>query len=707
MVEKLPARLPRNVRFILPPGSDTGKVDGQVQTFEAFLDSTIHADRLAREIIDDPDLAKERNVFIPQHVTEGGQAHSPDAVQFLADWFQNRAERLLVVLAPAGYGKTLLTRVFAHRLATAHLASSTNPLPFLLPFGQFRRVAEFEGMILSAIQRKGITDFTAAAFAYLVQKHRCVLMLDGFDELLEERPDEAQKNLRELIETLSGQGRIVVTARSTFFRTSTEVADFLEHYLSDEDVTVLDLQPFDAGQRRELIQRLAPNQTVINAINKILETEGLREAMGSPLLLRETVEALTHRDGPRRLPPRAQRSDIFAVLEPSVYARERERHGHRFPDRVQRRFVELLAREMLQANVRGFEMEGVQVLATEAAEEFKFVASPSELARLADHHFVNADRASDEVRFNHQVFREYFQAAALARAAMAGESEWVVSVLAARPLPEEVASFIAELEQPSFVETLLDCAAPLGHGANYLSRNVSLVCAAFGTREAIASLLRAVDEGVPLGFRVEGVDLVETDWSGRILDGMEFVNCDLSGARFHGATIREISFQNCRIERAFFDNAIPDTVQLDFGPRIFGATAVVEALRALGAEGLEEEEECLEDREREWRDWVKELLASRMRRFYVPGIEGSKGSRWDVSILEMNLLGGLDQLKRRYASSELIPELVKTGVLFRVREHGNVVYRLGDEAKDDARRLIEDEEVAGLMESVLQRLSES
>ena len=32
-------------------------------------------------------------------------------------------------------------------------------------------------------------------------------------------------------------------------------------------------------------------------------------------------------------------------------------------------------------------------------------------------HFVDVDRSSDEVRFNHQVFREYFQASTFAHAA--------------------------------------------------------------------------------------------------------------------------------------------------------------------------------------------------------------------------------------------------------------------------------------------------
>jgi Pentapeptide repeats (9 copies) len=213
-----------------------------------------------------------------------------------------------------------------------------------------------------------------------------------------------------------------------------------------------------------------------------------------------------------------------------------------------------------------------------------------------------------------------------------------------------------------------------------------------------------MDRAVQLGFRIANVDLRGTDWSGRILDGMEFVNCDLSGARFDDATIRQIAFQSCKLKGATFNNALPHSVQFDYGPRLFG-TAVMEALRARGVAQLEDEEQTLEDLEQDWRVRVKDLLTSRMRRFYVGGTEGSKGSRWDTSILELNLLGGLNQYDRRYASSELLPKLVRDGVLIRAREHGNVVYRLSDDAKDDARRLIEDGKVSGMMEAVLERLS--
>ena len=55
---------------------------------------------------------------------------------------------------------------------------------------------------------------------------------------------------------------------------------------------------------------------------------------------------------------------------------------------------------------------------------------------------------------------------------------------------------------------------------------------------------------------------------------------------------------------------------------------MVEALRGHGVGGLEEaKDDILEDHEEEWREWVKNQLVSRMRRFYVPAGGESKGSK--------------------------------------------------------------------------------
>ena len=265
------------------------------RSYSDFLDWTVQGDRLCEQILEDPAVKRDLSHFVPQHIAVDGEPQVDDAPRYVTQWLARRQGGLLVVLAPAGYGKTVLTRVIASRLADAHMKDAhrpREPFPFLVPFGEFRRVASFESMIVTALHSRGVADVMAGAFAHLVQRRRCVLLLDGFDELLEERPEEARKNLRELLETLGPDSRVMVTARSTFFRTSTDVADFLEHGISADDVTIVDLRPFDASQRQELVQRLTTNQRTISYINTILGVTGVSEAMGSPLLLRETIEAL-------------------------------------------------------------------------------------------------------------------------------------------------------------------------------------------------------------------------------------------------------------------------------------------------------------------------------------------------------------------------------------------------------------------------------
>ena len=58
-----------------------------------------------------------------------------------------------------------------------------------------------------------------------------------------------------------------------------------------------------------------------------------------------------------------------------------------------------------------------------------------------------------------------------------------------------------------------------------------------------------------------------------------------------------------------------------------------------------------------------------------------------------------------FVVAELIPELMRRSVLTRHREHNNVTYRLTDSAKDDARRLLVDNEEQGRIRDVLDRLA--
>lgn len=675
--------------------------------YDDFLDRAIQADRLAletAEVRNNEAIKHQLMNFVPQHIAESGGNRNPqDAVtHFFEDWLPKSDNHLLVILAPAGYGKTLLSFELAKRLAAAHIADKVRPrkpVPFLVPFGEFRRVASFEGMILSSLERRRVNDVTSAAFAYLVARQRIVLFLDGFDELLEEKPSEAQKNLRELIQTLGGAGKVVVTARSTFFRTSVDVADFIEQDLLPGDVQVVELLPFDRSKRATLIAKLSPDQRYINRITNVVESEGIREAMGSPLLLRETVDALL--TGTSALAEIGRsRADLFRTLERSVYERERTRHSHRFNDEAQQAMLRDLAEEMLLTNTRGFDMDLVRVAAMDAAE--KLNPSEQEIEKLADHHFLTVDRDSSEVRFNHQVFREYFQALAVIDLLRDGRSQAVVETLSKRPLPEQVAHFLAELGASQAALTLLDALGTYAPAT--LINNIGKVTSAYRDRVLFEEFLRKANSNVPLSILIRNFDLAGVDFSGRILERVEFVDSNLERADFSGVAAQEIGFHNCRLVGAVFKDSEIQSASFDFKQRLFGSLPVQRELTNRGAEcGIDPETEHLGLEEKRNAE-IQKVVAGRLNRFYRRG-SGDHASTWDLSITERNLLGGLNPAAKGFVASEVIPAMITCGILSRWREHGSAVYRLEDGAKDDARALLEREEVVGRVALLLERLT--
>ena len=179
-------------------------------------------------------------------------------------WAKGNSPRLCFALAPAGHGKSKVTHILAKRLASyyqqfleAPTGDAPPPLPILIAFGKYRRIS-FTSLVLEALNRFGSVRLTMEAFQYLVSLGRVLFILDGYDEMMETSPDTGRDNVAEFIRQSGPDSRILLTSRSVFYRTATDVVGQVgDPLLSETDIQIMELQPFDRAQaRRYLALRL-------------------------------------------------------------------------------------------------------------------------------------------------------------------------------------------------------------------------------------------------------------------------------------------------------------------------------------------------------------------------------------------------------------------------------------------------------------------
>ncbi len=685
----------------------------QVQYFRDFLDQSVQAPQIATGILRDKELQRQRESFIPQKIHRNGLPSDHDSIQVFQSWMRDRARNLLAVLAPAGYGKTALTGEAACLLAENYLEREPNgaePFPLRINFGEYRLASDFEAMVLKALHRNNVVDVPANAFAYLVDKQRAVLILDGFDELLENRPDEAKQNLRELIETLGSTGKVIITARSTFFRTSEQVADFLEYGVKEDAVDVIELQPFGESQKKKLIAKKCETQDEIRRIGTFVNSPSLAEPLGSPLLLNQTIELLQDEDEAARLDRQEGRRNLFGALESSVYERERKRQGHEFTNEEQRRFLTALAEEMFKENEPGYDAEATEYVATVALEQLGVEADEADIKSLIDHHFLNVAEselapAERPIYFNHQVYREYFQALALVGSVSEAEAD-LAEIFVRRPLPEEVAKWFAEFDpKQEIADYVVDLVISDGPVAQQTLANCASLCAAYGNPRLLEKALASVPPETSLDLVLTGLDLQSLDLGGHYFNSLECTKCNLTNSLIRDTVINELTLDECEIVGLDCRDSLIESAVFDYGSRDFDSANILRELASRGALTEVEDEAQIAELEEKRGDQIREILHSRIGRFYVKGGHDSgAGAKWKNEIVEMNLYGGLVNVKRKWAKRTVVPALLKEGVLERRRVNADWRYRVAEDAEDDARAFIESDKARGKMKAALNRL---
>ena len=211
--------------------------------------------------------------------------------------------RLLVVLGQPGSGKTTLLKHLALVCAsgrTGELGLTADTVPVFVPL---RRLATGEGFAeaLQAASEPPLRGYPPNFFAPSVQDGRCLLLLDGLDEVADRRQRETVSRWIEELAAHHLRNRIIVTARFAGYRDAPlrvghlelaierfgkdEIEGFLRRWYRAVETTLQGSTPESAQRADEAASGL---------IRAVLDHEEIRVLATNPLMLQ--IIALVHRD---------------------------------------------------------------------------------------------------------------------------------------------------------------------------------------------------------------------------------------------------------------------------------------------------------------------------------------------------------------------------------------------------------------------------
>ena len=465
-----------------------------------------------------------------------GDLRGDDSLRLCQDLPPAENGALLMVLAQAGYGKTWLTKAFnyaaamryidypGHRITDQPGQPLPPPIPFLIPFGDYRKLASVEAIVRVRMEAVGVPEYTTAAFRYLVSKGRVLLILDGFDELLESSPYHARENLREIQQAVQGNGQLILTSRTTYFRNQSDVDRFMG---SDRptglELLVVTLEPFDERRRDQFLKNRGATKSEVSRISRL----AMGELSGGPQTLSFLLEIVREGAIPADTSTRAV---VFGKYAELVFARERKRQGFSVSDEQQASYLKDLAYETLCEDVTALPRELVEIATPEGL-------SIDDHNKLLGHYLL--EPAQDGLAFEHHLVRDFFAAVSICDRLKSSEPTRVFEL----KITDGAAGFLAEL----LSDEQLNAYIAAGRASPVVHRNLLAIALKKVDREPAGA--STIDETANRTAYLRQL-IGESTLAGTDLSGLEFSLLNFSGWSFKGCRARNTRIICCDLREA-------------------------------------------------------------------------------------------------------------------------------------------------------------
>lgn len=497
---------------------------------------------------------------------------------FVHEWMKSPGSNLMVLMAPAGHGKTTLLQELSRQFADAFLkgreSSDALPVPLLVPFESVRRIVDFEALMYKRLGELCAGSY--GAFTELLKSGRAILLVDGFDELADDAGTSvAEAQVRSMRPLLEGEAKVILAGRTVFtqlFAGEQSVAKKVRALVGDIAVTEAEILPFDADKVHEYVctrQGISTQQRDV-LLRYVEISPDHAELAANPLFLK----FLTGLAVSNALPDTPNSVEQVDTLLARVCEREEERQHLGIGTSEQLNFLGWIALEIFKSARTAISKTDVELMASEILQAIPGASGTTSdvTGRLVDHALLNT-HGSGEITFIHPLIRDVLLARAIATELLVSSGRVAPrSPLTLRDLPEGTVHHLAFgasdwLQVMRNVERL----------PTQARRNVlRIAMRAALTNEEVENPRGWLRSNWGDGERISGTDFSLLHIESVSFDRVSFVGCDLSSAVFVDCDFREAVFENCKLDSVTFVDCRSADVRV-FGGVVTGVLVMGEA----------------------------------------------------------------------------------------------------------------------------------
>jgi NACHT domain len=530
-------------------------VETSVQFMHRLNSSTALARKLSKQCSDDLDRSAQECAGPVIEPTTKAESGSVACFDYIRSWANQPEASFLILVAPAGYGKTTITLELVRQFADDFLRSMTRPVPLLVPFEAVRRTVDFEALMHKRLAQLGGGAF--GVFAELLRNANAVLFVDGFDELADDAGTSVAENqIRSMRALVQGRAKVVLAGRSAFaqqFAGDMGIIQRVRSLLGDVRVETLEILPFDLDQVAKFVstRQAFGSEHQTSLISFAQSSPDHEEICGSPLFLR--VLCTLAKEG--ELPENTEVADGVQYIVDKVCEREETRQHLGIGTSAQLGYLGDVALQIFRAGQAGTSREEVQFYAAATAERMSVpTAMVAELVgRLTDHALL-APWAEMKLSFIHPIIRDVLLGRALAHVAAGGHLGEFNGYMGIRDLPEGTVRYLARSSESIFDAVPAEWLSKQGRFSTQTRRNlvrVALEKARRGDNPRQWVDGKWINDRLLLGLDLSNLPLASVSFDGLLLKGVDFSNavfedCDFIGTRFESCDVSSALLLDCR-----------------------------------------------------------------------------------------------------------------------------------------------------------------